>query len=227
MFFRLPAHPSWHWVICCRSPICFGHGVTGKWPVQIRGKQLGSSGRRRLRRRRTISKRSRSSPKSRINTIRSRRKRKWRRRMSEATATHVEPQFEEAEQQREAATMGMWLFLATEVLFFGGMFLGYTVYRISYPEAFAEASRHTLIVFGAVNTAVLFISSTAMAFAVRAARANRRGLSGFLLLLTAFLGALFLVIKGFEYAREISAHFVPGGNFHIEAADSKHVEWFF
>ena len=115
--------------------------------------------------------------------------------MSEATATHVEPQFEEAEQQREAATMGMWLFLATEVLLFGGMFLGYTVYRISYPEAFAEASRHTLVAFGAVNTAVLLISSAVMAFAVRAARANRRGLSGFLLLLTAFLGALFLATE--------------------------------
>ena len=147
--------------------------------------------------------------------------------MSEATATHVEPQFEEAEQQREAATMGMWLFLATEVLFFGGMFLGYTVYRVSYPEAFAEASRHTLIAFGAVNTAVLLISSTVMAFAVRAARANRRALSGFLLLFTAVLGALFLVIKGFEYAREISEHLLPGGNFHIEASDPHHAELFF
>src|SRR5438067_9226995 len=174
MFFPPRARPSLRWVICCRSPICFGHGVTGKWPVQIRGKQLGSSGRRHRRRRRTISKRSRSSLKSRINTTRSRRKRKWRRRVSEATATHVEPQFEEAEQQREAATMGMWLFLATEVLLFGGMFLGYTVYRISYPEAFAEASRHTLIVFGAVNTAVLLISSTVMAFAVGVTAKDRR-----------------------------------------------------
>src|SRR5438477_9377768 len=142
-------------------------------------------------------------------------------------AVPVEPQFDDAEQQRDAATMGMWLFLATEVLFFGGMFLGYTVYRASYPEAFAEASRHTLIVFGAVNTAVLLISSTVMAFAVRATRANRRGLSGFLLLLTAVLGALFLVIKGFEYAREISEHLLPGGNFHIEASDPHHAELFF
>jgi cytochrome c oxidase subunit 3 len=147
--------------------------------------------------------------------------------MSDLTATHVEPQFEEAEQQREAATMGMWLFLATEVLFFGGMFLGYTVYRVSYPEAFAEASRHTLIGFGAVNTAILLVSSTVMAFAVRAVRENQRGLSGLLLLLTAFLGALFLGIKGFEYAREISEHLLPGSTFHIEAADPKHAELFF
>ena len=75
----------------------------------------------------------------------------------------------------------MWLFLATEVLFFGGMFLGYTVYRIYYPQAFAEASRHTLIIYGATNTAVLLVSSTVMAFAVRAASQNRRGLVGLLL----------------------------------------------
>jgi cytochrome c oxidase subunit 3 len=147
--------------------------------------------------------------------------------VSDAIATHVAPQFENAEQQRDAATMGMWLFLATEVLFFGAMFLGYTAYRVSYPRAFAEASRHTLIAFGAVNTAVLLISSTVMAFAVRATRANRRGLSCFLLLATASLGALFLVIKGFEYAREISERLLPGPGFQIAAADPKHAELFF
>ena len=77
--------------------------------------------------------------------------------------------------------MGMWVFLATEVLFFGGMFLGYTAYRLDYPQAFAEAGRHTLILFGSVNTAVLLISSTVMAFAVQAARSNRRALLALLL----------------------------------------------
>jgi cytochrome c oxidase subunit III len=108
-----------------------------------------------------------------------------------APAAHLEPQFDDVRQQREAATIGMWAFLATEVLFFGGMFLGYTVYRISYPHAFAEASRHTLIAFGAVNTAVLLISSVVMAFAVRAARQNQRILLGLLLLVTAWLGTAF------------------------------------
>ena len=144
-----------------------------------------------------------------------------------ATAYPVEHQFDDAEQQREAATMGMWLFIATEILFFGGMFLGYTVYRHAYPVAFAEASRHTLIAFGAVNTAVLLISSTVMAFAVRAARLNRRGLLGTLLLATASLGALFLVIKGFEYAQEIHEHLLPGSSFQIEAGDPRHAEMFF
>lgn len=139
----------------------------------------------------------------------------------------VEHQFDDAEQQRDAATMGMWLFLATEVLFFGAMFLGYTAYRFSYPQAFADASRHTLIAFGGTNTAVLLISSTVMAFAVRAASQNKRGLLGLLLFVTAALGALFLVIKGFEYAHEIREGLFPGRNFHINSADPKHAELFY
>lgn len=123
--------------------------------------------------------------------------------------------------------MGMWLFIATEILFFGAMFLGYTAYRNAYPQAFAEASRHTLIAYGGTNTAVLLISSTVMAFAVRAAKQNRRGLLGLLLLVTASLGALFLVIKGFEYAHEIHEHLLPGRSFRIEAADPQHAEMFF
>lgn len=144
-----------------------------------------------------------------------------------ALATHVQHQFDDVEQQRHSATLGMWLFLATEVLFFGGMFLGYTVYRIYYPQAFADASRHTLILYGGTNTAVLLISSTVMAFAVRAAGRNRRALLGLLLFLTASLGALFLLIKGFEYAREIGEGLFPGRHFHIEVADPIRAEMFF
>jgi cytochrome c oxidase subunit 3 len=147
--------------------------------------------------------------------------------MPETLVRPIEHQFDDAGQQRDAATMGMWIFIATEILFFGGMFLGYTVYRSAYPQAFAEASRHTLVVFGGINTAVLLISSTVMAFAVRAARANRRGLLGFLLVVTASLGALFLVIKGFEYAHEITEHLLPGRNFQIEANDPPRAEMFF
>ena len=124
-------------------------------------------------------------------------------------------QFDDPGQQREASTMGMWLFIATEILFFGSMFLGYAVYRSSYPEAFAEASRHTLVVFGGINAAVLLISSTTMAFAVWAARENRRWQLVLFLLLTASLGCLFLVIKGLEYSKEISEHLLPGSSFHI------------
>jgi cytochrome c oxidase subunit 3 len=139
----------------------------------------------------------------------------------------VPHQFDDAGQEREASTMGMWLFIATEILFFGAMFLGYTVYRCAYPQAFAEASRHTLIVFGGTNAAVLLISSTTMAFAVRAARENRRWLLVSFLLLTASLGCLFLVIKGFEYSKEIGEHLLPDSSFHIEAAQPAKAEMFF
>lgn len=139
----------------------------------------------------------------------------------------LEHQFDDAAQQREAATMGMWLFIATEILLFGAMFLGYTVYRFSYPSAFAQAGRHTLIAFGGVNTALLLISSAVMAFAVRAARENRRRPLALLLFVTASLGAAFLVIKGFEYAQEVSEHLLPGTGFRIEGTDPKHAEMFF
>jgi cytochrome c oxidase subunit 3 len=139
----------------------------------------------------------------------------------------VPHQFDDAGQQREASTIGMWLFIATEILFFGAMFLGYTAYRSSYPQAFAEASRHTLIVLGGNQRRGALISSTTMAFAVLAARENRRWLLVWFLLLTASLGCLFLVIKGFEYAKEISEHLLPGSSFHIEAADPAKAEMFF
>jgi len=84
-----------------------------------------------------------------------------------------------------------------------------------------------VIAFGGINTAVLLISSTVMAFAVRAAGKNRRALLGLLLLGTAALGALFLIIKGFEYAQEIHEHLLPGSLFHIDAADPTHAELFF
>lgn len=146
---------------------------------------------------------------------------------NELLEAHLEHQLDDAEQQRDASTLGMWLFLATEVLFFGAMLLGYTAYRYSYPQAFADASRHTLIAFGATNTAVLLVSSTFMAFAVRAAGQNKRGLLTALLLVTASLGTLFLIIKGFEYAHEIREGLFPGRNFHIDAADPTHAELFY
>lgn len=139
----------------------------------------------------------------------------------------VAHQFEDAAQQREAATLGMWLFLATEVLFFGALFLSYTVYRIEYPEAFASASNHTLIVFGSINTGILLVSSLCMVLAVRAAEVRRSLATGGLLALTATLGVAFLTLKGFEYRQEIHEGMLPGAGFHLEGADSPHAEMFF
>src|SRR4051812_10094269 len=103
----------------------------------------------------------------------------------EATVAH---QFNDVAQQREAATLGMWIFLATEVLLFGGMFLGYTVYRVANPEVFLAAANHTLVLIGAINTAILLISSFCMVLAVRAAEQRRQYATAGFLGLTAALG---------------------------------------
>jgi len=118
--------------------------------------------------------------------------------------------FRDLEQQHRAASLGMWLFLATEVMVFGGLFLGYAVYRRLYPAEFAAASSELNIVFGGVNTVVLLTSSLTMALAVHAAQAGRHRHIVRYLLATAFLGTVFLIIKGFEYYGDYVENLVPG-----------------
>jgi len=139
----------------------------------------------------------------------------------------VAHQFEDATQQRDASTLGMWVFLATEVLFFGALFLGYTVYRLRFPEVFREASGHTLVVVGTLNTAVLLLSSFTMVMAVRAAELKRRLSLAGLLLLTAGLGLTFLGVKAFEYAHEIHEGLFPNASFHFAGADPLGARMFF
>src|SRR5262249_19075651 len=107
--------------------------------------------------------------------------------------------FDDLAQQKEAATLGMWVFLVTEVLFFGGLFMVYTVYRRWYPDAFAAASHELDIVLGTINTAVLITSSLTMALAVHAAQLGKRRLLMLLLIATMVLGTVFLGIKSVEY----------------------------
>src|SRR5690348_12859609 len=109
------------------------------------------------------------------------------------------PQFADLRQQQEVAHLGMWVFLATEVLFFGGMLLLYFAYRIGYPAGFAEAARHTQIVIGTINTAVLLTSSFAVAWAVAAAKLNEGRLTAVLLGIAALLGVVFIGLKAVEY----------------------------
>jgi cytochrome c oxidase subunit 3 len=117
--------------------------------------------------------------------------------------------FHDLEQQRDAAELGMWLFLATEVMFFGGLFLAYAIFRSSYPEAFASASLTMDEILGTINTAVLLTSSLTMALAVRAAQESRRQwLIGHLLATTA-LGAVFLGVKAYEYHHKYVEHHIP------------------
>lgn len=119
------------------------------------------------------------------------------------------PHFRDADQQKEAATLGMWLFLGTEVLLFGGLFTGYFVYRHAYPEAWEFGSRKLYAIIGAVNTAVLLTSSLCVALAVHAAHAGDRTRVVRFLLLTIGFGAAFLGIKGYEYSKDYAEHLVP------------------
>jgi cytochrome c oxidase subunit III len=146
---------------------------------------------------------------------------------STAATPLVHEQFETIEQQRSAAQLGMWIFLATEVLFFGGLFLAYTVYRSLYPQTFAAASHHTDVILGGTNTAILLFSSTLMALAVRAAELRNRKQLVWLLLATAFLGIVFMGIKSVEYHKDFVQHLVPGSHFEWEEANRLHAEIFF
>jgi cytochrome c oxidase subunit 3 len=123
---------------------------------------------------------------------------------------HPAHQFDTMEQQKESSTLGMWLFLVTEIMFFGGLFTAYVIYRNMYPEAFAAASSTLNVPLGALNTGVLICSSLTMALAIRCAQVNaRRGILLFLVL-TMALGTTFLVVKAFEYHDKFVEHHVPG-----------------
>ena len=118
--------------------------------------------------------------------------------------------FESLEQQTEASILGMWVFLVTEILFFGGALMAYMVYRSWYPDAFALASSHIAIMPGAINTAVLILSSLTMALAVHAAQTGERTKIMFFIVVTMILGAAFLGIKAYEYYEKYEEHFIPG-----------------
>ncbi len=110
----------------------------------------------------------------------------------------------------DAATLGMWTFLITEVLFFGGMFASYAVYRNIYLDAFASTSQYMNVILGGTNTAVLICSSLTMVLAVRAAMVSNRKLLSLFLVLTMIFGTIFLVIKGFEYHDKWVEGLIPG-----------------
>jgi cytochrome c oxidase subunit III len=124
-------------------------------------------------------------------------------------------QFSDAKQQKNAASLGMWLFLATEIMFFGGMFCAYLIYRLAYFNAFAAGSQQLNVWMGGINTAVLIVSSVTVVLAVKAAEAGKRKLLVGYLVVTILLGMTFLVIKGFEYAEKFEKHHVPGSTFNF------------
>lgn len=129
--------------------------------------------------------------------------------------SHAE-QFTSREQQSFAGTFGMWVFIASELLFFGPLLFGYLYLRVHYPEASAAASRHTDYLLGTANTAVLLTSSFLMALAGSAAESGRRPRAMRLLWAVAALGLVFLVLKGWEYHNDFQENLFPGSRFRAE-----------
>lgn len=123
--------------------------------------------------------------------------------------------FETEQQQREAGTFGMWLFLLTEIMFFGGLFFSYLLYRNWYHDAFVVASNQLSIPLGATNTAVLIGSGFFMALGVWAAEVRKKGLLVLFLILTTLLGVVFLGVKYVEYHEKWEKHHIPGAHFDV------------
>jgi cytochrome c oxidase subunit 3 len=144
--------------------------------------------------------------------------------MSSPTHAH---HFESLAQQKDASSLGMWLFLVTELMFFGGLFLAYTVYRNAYFPAFAEASRHLDLTLGAVNTAILIFSSLTMALGVRASMLGDKRATVYWLMATILLGCAFLGIKVVEYADKFHHHLVPGPGFVFPGPHGREAQMFY
>ena len=124
--------------------------------------------------------------------------------------------------QKEASSLGMWIFLVTEVLFFGGMFLAYSIYRETHKVAFEGASNLLDLKLGAFNTVVLIVSSLTMALAVWASAQGRKNLTSLFLVLTMILGTAFLGIKFVEYKQKFEHHEVPGPHFVVPLDEETH-----
>jgi cytochrome c oxidase subunit III len=129
--------------------------------------------------------------------------------------------FDDSAQQLESSTLGMWVFLVTEIMFFGGMFASYTIYRNLFPDAFASTSHYMNVTIGAINTGVLICSSFTMVLAVRAAQLGQKKAVIWFLASTLILGTIFLVLKYVEYHEKWIDHHVPGPSF--QYADSRFV----
>ena len=147
--------------------------------------------------------------------------------MSDSHAGPLAHHFEDLEQQHEANAIGMWAFLLSEIMFFGGLFAAYIYYRSRYPVEFAEASSHLDVTLGTVNTAILIGSSLTMALAVRAAEHGKNGSCIRWLVATILLAGGFLGVKAVEYSHKWHEHLFPGASFQYRGTSMEHVEVFF
>ena len=135
--------------------------------------------------------------------------------------------FSDIEQQRESSTTGIWVFIASEIMFFGALILAFSVYRFSYVQAFSEGAKELNVVLGAINTAVLFTSGLTMSLAAATNKMGAKFLTILFLLVTAVLGAVFLAIKGIEYHEDWTKGLFPGDGFRWTGPNSPQVLLFF
>ncbi|MDQ6892860.1 MAG: cytochrome c oxidase subunit 3 family protein [Acidobacteriota bacterium] len=148
-------------------------------------------------------------------------------RLEEHAPSTLQHHFRTMDQQRDASSLAMWVFLVTEILFFGAFFLTYMIYRWQYSRGFAHASLHMDVMLGTTNTAVLIVSSLTMAMAVHSAATGRRRLLLGFLSATIVLGFAFLGIKAVEYADHIRHHLLPGPGFRYPGPDGPAAQMFF
>lgn len=147
--------------------------------------------------------------------------------MSEPATLELREQFATPEQQRETASIGMWVFLITEVMLFGGLFTAFTVYRLSHPMAFDAGSAHMEFLLGGINTAVLICSSYTMALAIHSAATGKEQRVVLFLLATMVIGAVFLGIKFTEYYLHFQDHKAPALWFDYSGPQAPYVQMFF
>jgi cytochrome c oxidase subunit 3 len=147
--------------------------------------------------------------------------------VSEAHAGPLAHHFEDLDQQHDTASLGMWTFLLSEIMFFGGLFACYLIYRVRFPEAYIQASHHLDVTLGTTNTAVLIVSSLTMALAVHSAQLGKRKLIVAWMGATMALASVFLAIKGYEYAHKFHEHLFPGPGFAYRGTPEADTELFF
>jgi len=137
---------------------------------------------------------------------------------------HLAHHFEDRAQQDETHSLGLWVFLATEIMFFGGLFLAFTVYHVLYNDAFGLASSRLSVGYGIVNTAVLLISSFTMAMGVHSAQVGKKNLLTMYLTMTVALAGVFMVIKSIEWTEKYHHHNIPGPSFSFKLDDPHAIE---
>jgi cytochrome c oxidase subunit III len=135
--------------------------------------------------------------------------------------------FSDIEQQRETSTAGIWVFIASEIMFFGALILAFSVYRFSYAQAFSDGAQELNAPLGAINTAILFTSGLTMSLAAATNKMGMKFLTILFLLVTAVLGTVFLVIKGIEYHEDWTKGLFPGNGFQWSGPNSPQVQLFF